>query len=231
MVQVKEQSSDNNSLSSLVVGGAVLAATMSFQTGCSGSHGEVLSERTSVKNFEDFKLDEISLTAGTDFEITVDGKSVGKVVETGYTSVAFNLEDNKGSVIASAKKRMMSLRTTIDFFDGDGSKIAQLEEKKLKSSIAKAFSFTGDTYYSLQDKHGREIGVSNKRDFLSGGSSFDILDVHGSRVARIERGATIRYHHWTVDGNGEFDSRVLALLPAFKSQNDLKDKSQDDLKE
>ena len=127
-------------LKTAILGGALAASTLA---GCdetemnkrqsSDWHKNTTQVKRSVSPIalpNNFEMDEVILTIGTDMNINSNGEKIGKVEErTLNWGTTFEYFDNTDAKKATGKEKVLSLVTTIDVFDENNKKIGTFEEE------------------------------------------------------------------------------------------------------
>ena len=207
-----------------LLGGAIVASTLA---GCDQNdiakrqggewHNGQQTTQTDVSPIElpnQFEMDEVIMTIGTDMNINVNGDKIGKIEERSLNwGKTFEYFDNTGVKKATGKEKVLSLVTTIEIFDENNQKIGTVEEEVLKG----LFSFK--SYFTISDASGKLIGESAKLDWLS--TDIEVTSPNGELLCKIHRpGINIISDTWKVDITGNIDKRLVVFIPCYKTSAD-----------
>jgi uncharacterized protein YxjI len=167
-----------------------------------------------------YDMNQILLTIGSDFDILVGNRMVGKVTQRMMNwGRTFELSNVQNQIIATARAQVFTLGTKIDVFDCNNQIIGSLQENVLESL------FKIQTVYSILDGQGKLVGQSRKLDFF--GTDISFADEAGRTVATLSRPYlnffTDKWH--IVKHNGAIDSRILFFSAAYKTAADSDRKS------
>ncbi|HKY64541.1 MAG TPA: hypothetical protein VJR29_14135 [bacterium] len=162
-----------------------------------------------------FYLDEELVSATMSFHVQDDRKRYGRISAPWFRlTPAFQYCDASGKEVAKGQVELISVGTTISVTDPSGKRIG-----KIKEEIFQNFGFTNR--YTILDAQDREVATSDKLELLS--TSFTIKDKAGQVVAEIYQPALhCCTERWAVEvqDSSKVDSRLLALLPPFKTLKD-----------
>lgn len=221
-------------LKKAIIGGALAASTLA---GCDDTemakrqssdwYNDQTTVKTDIKPIElpnQFEMDEVILSIGTDMNINVGADRIGKVEErTMSWGKKFEYFDNTDRKIASAQEKLFSWGTNIEVFDDKDQKIGSFEEEILESL------FSIKSIYSIKDASGKLIGKSEKLELLS--TDVEILSPSGDLVCKIHRPALNLFSDsWNIEINGNIDKRLIIFIPAYKTSADNERRSKYDEK-
>jgi uncharacterized protein YxjI len=163
-----------------------------------------------------FEAEEKVLAIGTDLDLKDGSKTFGKVIErTLKLTRSFDFQNSAGKLVSKGEAKFFSLGATVEFFDCNGTKIGTLKEKIFESL------FKPMTTYSILDASGKEIATSEKMEVLS--TEFTLKDKQGADVMKIKRPwLNVFGDTWSVEvfKPGAVDSRIVPMIPAFKTAAD-----------
>lgn len=227
---MREQTTSNNSTPSSsrigTAGAVVLGSLALFSFGkqaCSAS-GRSQNKSDITQNVPrtlsgSMTLQERYFAIGTDLDISDKDGVVGKIEQrTLNLATSFDYRDNQGTLIATAKSRLLSFGTHIDIFDAKGEKIGSLRDQVVKN----LFSWTRT--FSIDDKDGNEIATSERLQYFA--TSITVRSRGGALVAQISRPSfNLFTDTWTVDIPGDIDKRLIIFIPSYKTHSDNQNES------
>jgi len=211
-------------LKKALIGGAIAASTLA---GCDDAdlakrqggewHTGQQTTKTNVNPIalpNQFEMDEVIMTIGTDMNINVGNQTIGKIEERSLSwGKTFEYFDNTGVKKATGKEKVLSWVTTIEIFDENNQKIGTVEEEVLKG----LFSFK--SYFTITDASGKLIGESEKLDWLS--TDIEVKSPSGELLCNIHRpGINIISDTWNVEVTGDIDKRLIVFIPCYKTSAD-----------
>ncbi len=164
-----------------------------------------------------FQAVEIAHRAGADMDLQdKNGKGFGKIIQKKWkVAETFELYNAQDKLVATARKRLLSLGSTIDIKDCNGVMIGTVQE-----NIWKSFFGVFSTQYTILN--GRtQLGSSQKAEFFS--TKFTITNASKQESFKMYR----RSQSWvsdvwevTVTNANLIDYRLIAMIPAFKTSAD-----------
>lgn len=163
-------------------------------------------------------MDESVLSFGTDFTMSNGGKVEERVLSMTST---FEYTDRDGTLVSRAEEEFLSWGVKIDVYDNKHQVIGFIEEEIFESM----FSF--ENTYSIKDGSGKIIAKSKKLDFFS--TDIKLYDLSGQLVALMSRPAiNFISDTWTIEiiQKDVIDERILFLIPPFKTSEDNRKSSE-----
>ena len=163
-------------------------------------------------------MDESVLSFGTDFTMSNGGKVEERVLSMTST---FEYTDRDGTLVSRAEEEFLSWGVKIDVYDNKHQVIGFIEEEIFESM----FSF--ENTYSIKDGSGKIIAKSKKLDFFS--TDIKLYDLSGNLVVMMTRPAlNFMGDTWTIEiiKKDVIDERILFLIPPFKTSEDNRKSSE-----
>jgi uncharacterized protein YxjI len=175
-----------------------------------------------------FVLEQKLLALSTTFVIKQEGKpSLGTVSEKIVSLTrSFEYKDASGKLIATARTKIFAWGVHIEFFDAAGRKIGSIKEK-ITRSLFKVY-----TEYEVLDAFDQVIATSVKKEMFS--TDISIRGKDGKEIVRMHRSIfNLTGDTWQVEilKQDVIDSRIIVMIPAYKTSVDDEGKEEEEEKE
>lgn len=161
---------------------------------------------------KELTLEEHVLSLTTTFDVTSNGKIVGKI-EADFISLtpSFKLYDNSKKLLAYASTDFISLSTTISIYNANKVKIGVIKHEVFEG----LFSF--ENSYSISDGTNKRVATSKK---LAMTSSIRLIENNVNTVY-IYRDYSLFGDVWNIESNNtKVSNLILVFIPAFKTYYD-----------
>lgn len=176
-----------------------------------------------LQNHPTYVIDEEFFAVGSDFDIKAGDKNIGEIVERVIrVGKTFELHDERGRLVAKARKQIVSWGVKIDISDCNDQPIGRIQENVISSL------FKIHTVYSIFDGRGELVGQSKKLDLV--GTDIAFYNASEKTVATLTRPyINILTDKWTlsISTAGQMDPRLLFFTAAYKTAADNERKAEE----
>ena len=195
--------------------------TNALSGSAAGKNSQRISTKDKLEVPDNFKLELVYLSLNFKFNITSNGKIIGKMSEKVLAlNSTFNFYDSEGHYIGKSQRNPLSWGARIDIYDQHDNKIGSVKE-----IITRSF-YKYSTVYSIQDADGKKLGESEKSEIIT--TSFEVKSDTGEKVMDMKRPlALTEYWNIRLYDKDAVDSRILLSIAAHKSKADYVKRNED----